>query len=156
MQQEYLAEPRLLAISGIDRALDNCRRVLDYARKVGPPVAFVRTVGEAGVFNPATPCARSIEGFEPCRNEMMFERNSPSCYSCELFTAMVNDAFHRDHKVTCLCEASAGGALDEMPAHKADRAVSKISGLYGEVYETIDWIAATLPHKLGTGKNAGG
>jgi hypothetical protein len=36
------------------------------------------------------------------------------------------------------------------------RAVSKISRLYGEVYETTDWIASALPRKLGIGKNAGG
>jgi len=28
LQQEYLAKPRLLAISGIERALENCRKVL--------------------------------------------------------------------------------------------------------------------------------
>ena len=42
MQQEYLAKPRLLAISQIDRALDNCRRVLDHSRSIGLPVAFIR------------------------------------------------------------------------------------------------------------------
>jgi hypothetical protein len=31
MQQEYLAKPRLQAISEIDHAPDNCRRVLDHA-----------------------------------------------------------------------------------------------------------------------------
>ena len=85
MQQEYLAAPRLLAISGIDRALDNCRRVLDHARKVGLPVAFIRMVSDSAFFNPATPFVRWIDGFEPCRNEMVFERSSPSCYSCEPF-----------------------------------------------------------------------
>jgi hypothetical protein len=36
------------------------------------------------------------------------------------------------------------------------RAVSKTSRLYGEVYETTDWIASALPRKLGIGRNAGG
>ncbi len=150
MQQEYLAKPRLLAISEIDRALDNCRKVLDHSRRVGLPY----------------------------RNEMVFERSSPSCYSCEPFTALVNqsrggivlagfageaaclstliDAFHRNHKVTYLCDASASHALDDVSADEIHRAVSKISGLYGEVYETTDWITSTLPRKLGVGKNAGG
>ena len=109
---------------------------------------------------------------------MIFERNTPSCYSGEPFTALVNqsrggvvlagfpreqaclstmiDAFHRNHKVTYLCDASASHTLDDMPALDVHRAVSKISGLYGEVYETTDWIASTLPRKLGNGKNAGG
>jgi nicotinamidase-related amidase len=173
MQQEYLAKPRLLAISEIDRALDNCRKVLDHSRRVGLPVAFMRLVNESAFFNRATPFVRWIEGFE-----VVFERSSPSCYSCEPFTALVNqsrggivlagfageaaclstliDAFHRNHKVTYLCDASASHALDDVSADEIHRAVSKISGLYGEVYETTDWITSTLPRKLGVGKNAGG
>ena len=178
MQQEYLAKPRLLAISQADRALDNCRKVLDHSRSIGLPVAFIRMLNESAVFNRATPFVRWIEGFEPYRNEMVFERSGPSCYSSEPFTALVNqsrggivlagfagesaclstliDAFHRKHNVTYLCDASASHALDDMPADEIHRAVSKISGVYGEVYETTDWIASTLPRKLGNGKNAGG
>jgi nicotinamidase-related amidase len=162
----------------IDRALDNCRKVLDHSRRIGLPVAFIRMLNESAFFNRATPFVRWIEGFEPYRNEMIFERSSPSCYSCEPFTALVNqsrggivlagfagesaclstliDAFHRNHKVTYLCDASASHALDDMSADEIHRAVSKISGLYGEVYETTDWIEQTLPRKLGNGKNAGG
>jgi nicotinamidase-related amidase len=178
MQQEYLAKPRLLAISEIDRALDNCRKVLDHSRKVGLPVAFIRMFSESAFFNRATPFVGWIEGFEPCRNEMVFERTSPSCYSSEPFTALATqsrggivlagfagesaclstmiDAFHRNQKVTFLCDASASHALDEMTADEVHRAVCKISGVYGEVYETDDWIASTLPRKLGHGQNAGG
>jgi nicotinamidase-related amidase len=109
---------------------------------------------------------------------MVFERGSPSCYSCEPFTALVNqsrggivlagfagesaclstliDAFHRNHRVTYLCDASASHALEDVSADEIHRAVSKISGLYGEVYETTDWITSTLPRELGVGKNAGG
>jgi nicotinamidase-related amidase len=178
MQQEYLAQPRLFALPRIDRALDNCRKVLDHSRKIGLPVAFIRMLNESAFFNRATPFARWIEGFEPCRNEMVFERSSPSCYSSEPFAAMVNqsrggivlagfagesaclstliDAFHRNHKATYLCDASASHALEEMSADEIHRAVSKISGLYGEVYETSDWVTSTLPRKLGNGTNAGG
>jgi hypothetical protein len=55
-----------------------------------------------------------------------------------------------------LCDASASHALDDVSAEEIHRAVSKISGLYGEVHETTEWIAATLPRKLGIGRNAGG
>src|SRR5260370_12750128 len=54
MQQEYLAKPRLLAISEIDRALDNCRRVLDHSRRIGLPVAFFRMLNVSAFFNHAT------------------------------------------------------------------------------------------------------
>jgi hypothetical protein len=62
MQQEYLAKPRLLAISEIDRALDNCRKVLDHSRQIGLPVAFIRMLNESAFFNRATPFVRWIEG----------------------------------------------------------------------------------------------
>jgi hypothetical protein len=115
MQQEYLAKPRLLAISGIDRALDSCR------------------------------------------TEMAFERSSPPCYSSGAFclSAMIGHV-HGNHNVACLGDASAGHAIDVMPADDVQRAVSRISALYGDVYETADRIASTLPRKLGNGRNAGG
>jgi hypothetical protein len=122
-----------------------------------------------------------IAGFEPNRNEMVFERASRSCYPCEPFTALINqspggivlagfagdsacpstliDAFHRNHrnhKVTYLSDASASHAFDELPADDVHRTVSKISGIYGDVYETTARIASTLPCKLGNGKSAGG
>jgi nicotinamidase-related amidase len=178
LQQEYLAKPRLLALSETDAALANCARLLDHARRIGLPVAFIRMVGESAFFNRATPFVSWIEGFEPHRNEMIFERNSPSCYSCEAFAAFMEqsrdgivmagfagessclstliDAFHRKHKVTYLCDASASHALDEMPAEDVHRAVSKISGVYAEVCETAEWIAATTPRRLGHGKQANG
>jgi hypothetical protein len=77
--------------------------------------------------------------------------SQPNRPACRLI-----DAFHRNHQFTYLSDASASHALDEMSADDVHRAVSKISGIYGDVYETTDWIASTLPRKLGHGKNAGG
>ena len=94
MQQEYLAKPRLLAISKTDRVLENCRRMLNHSRQIGLPVAFIRMLNGFAFFNRATPFVQ--------------------------------------------------------------RAVSRISALYGDVYETADRIASTLPRKLGNGRNAGG
>lgn len=183
MQQECLKKAQPLATSRIDCALDKCRKVLDHSRRTGLPVAFIRMINESAFFNRATPFVRWIEGFEPYRNEMIFERSSPSCYSSEAFTALVNqsrgrvvlagfageqacqstliDAFHRNHKVTYLCDTSlcdksASYALDEMPVGDVHRAVSKTSGIYAEVFETDDWIEQTLPRNLGYGRNAGG
>lgn len=151
-----------------------------YRRRRGdsvPSAASLRTSANSSSV-PIVPSVRRIEGFEPCRDELIFERKSPSCYSREAFTALVNrsrggivlagfagesaclstliDAFHRNHKVTYLCDASASHALDEMPAGDVHRAVSKIPGICAEVFETDDWIEQTLPRNLGYGKNAGG
>src|ERR1700675_2876911 len=71
-------------------------------------------------FKRATPLVRWTEGFEPCRNEMLFEHNSSCCCYSTPFTALVSesrsgillagfageqtclsiliDAFHRNHK----------------------------------------------------------
>lgn len=178
MQQEYEAAPRLLAIRDISLALSNCRRVLNHARQIGLPIAFIRRIDNSAFFNRATPFARWIEGFEPERHEMIFERSNPSCYSCELFASFMSqsqggivlagfagesaclstliDAHHRNQKVTYLADASASHDLDDLTAAETHRAVAKICGLYGDVCDTEDWIAATLPRHLGTGKNAGG
>jgi hypothetical protein len=63
IQQEYLAKPRLRAIAGLDRALDNCRKVLDHSRKIGLPVAFIRMLSESAFFNRAAPFVHWIDGF---------------------------------------------------------------------------------------------
>jgi nicotinamidase-related amidase len=162
----------------IDRALDHCRKVPDHSRRIGLPVAFIRMFNAPALFKRATPFARWTEGFEPCRNEMLFERNSPCCCYSAPFAALMSesrggivlagfageltclstliDAFHRNHKVTFVCDVSASHALDELSADDVHRAVSRRSGLYGEVYETADWIVSAHPRKLGNGKNSGG
>ena len=91
MQKEYLATPRLIAIPEIDDALANCRKLLAHARECGLPVAFVRWLDRATpFFNQATPFAGWIEGFEPQRNEMIFQRNRPSCYSSDGFAQFMD------------------------------------------------------------------
>ena len=135
MQQEYLAKPRLLALPEADAALANCRRLVDHARRIGLPVAFVRMVGESAFFNRATPSSAGSKS---------------SCLSTLI------DAFHRRQKVTYICDASASHALDELPADNVHRAVSKISGIYTELCEAARWIAATMPRNLGNDKQANG
>jgi nicotinamidase-related amidase len=178
IQQEYIAAPRLLAIPDIEPALANCRMVLEHSRKIGLPIAFVRLLDDSAFFNRATPFVQWIEGFEPHRSEMIFERSSPSCYSSELFASLMDqnrggivlagfagesaclstlvDAYHRGHKVTYLADASASHALDDIAACDVHRSISKVCGLYGDVHETSEWIASTLPRKFGSGKILGG
>jgi nicotinamidase-related amidase len=165
LQQEYVAAPRVLALEESKGALANCRAALTHARAMGLPVAFVRWMDQTPLFNRATRFSRWIEGFEPHGVDMIFERNRPSCYASAEFAEVMSggggsfvlagfageaaclataiDAFHRDHTVTFLADASASHALDDVTARDVHRVVSNVAGLYGEVLTTKGWIART-------------
>jgi nicotinamidase-related amidase len=165
LQQEYLASPRVLAITETVEALQNCRLALGHARAMGFPVAYVRWIGRSAFFNPATPFARWIEGFEPVRTDMIFERDRPSCYASASFAEVMEnsggnfvmagfageaaclstavEAYHRGHSFTYLMDASASHALDEIPARDVHRTVARIVSSYGDVATTQTWIGAT-------------
>jgi nicotinamidase-related amidase len=163
LQQEYVAPPRLLALADPTPALANCRAALIHARAMGFPVAFVRRLENAPLFNPATRFARWIEGFEPTGADMVFERSQPSCYASAEFAEVMSsggghfvlagfagesaclstaiEAFHRGHRVTFLADASASHSLGDIDAEAMHHAVEKIIGVYGGVAETSMWIA---------------
>jgi nicotinamidase-related amidase len=165
LQQEYLASSRVLAIPETMEALANCRLALSHARAMGFPVAF----------------ARWIEGFEPVRTDMVFERDRPSCYASASFAEVMEngrgnfviagfageaaclstaiEAFHRGHSFTYLADASASHALDDLSARDVHRTVGKIVSSYGDVATTQMWIAATSHRgkswELGNGNENG-
>ena len=165
LQQEYLATSRLMALSEAPRALERCRRVLEHARRVGLPIAYGRLLGRNGYFNAATHLSRWIEGFEPTASDIVFERNQPSCYSSKTFAeamgagggqfvlagfageaaclSTIIDAFHRNHVVTFLSDASASHALDEYSGAEVHNLVAKVAGIYATVADTDGWINAT-------------
>jgi nicotinamidase-related amidase len=169
LQQEYIAEPRALALEGAKAALEQCRLALTHARANGFPVAFMRWIDNAPFFNPNSRFARWIEGFEPHGCDMIFERNRPSCYAAREFVEFMGrsgqpfvlagfagetaclstavDAFHRSHSFTFLADASASHRLDNTDAASAHSAVADIIRLYGEVLDTKSWVDATQPAK---------
>jgi hypothetical protein len=64
------------------------------------------------------------------------------------FMRMFNEsALFSRAKVANFCDASAGHACDTS-TDEIHRAVSRISGLYGEGYETTEWIDRVIPRKL--------
>lgn len=77
MQHQYPAKPTLLAILKIDRALDNCRKVLYHSRRIGLPVVFVRMIGESAFFNRATPFVLWVEGFSALSRKNGFRTGKP-------------------------------------------------------------------------------
>ncbi len=162
MQQEYVADSRLMALPDAAAALENCRAALDHARSRGFPVAFIRQFSRSAYFNRATSFSGWISGFEPTGADMVFERENPSCYSSPLFAQFMEgckghfalagfagetaclstaiDAFHRKHRFSYLADASASHGLGELSAADVQKAVTKIVGVYGEIVTTRDWM----------------
>jgi hypothetical protein len=123
-------------------------------------------INESALFNRAAPSVRWIEGFEPYRNERVFEISGQSCCSGEASTAPLNQSGgsivfagcaagaaclstsielsqrSREVKYMHRCDASASHGLDDMSADETHRAVSKISGHFAEVFETTEFIAS--------------
>jgi nicotinamidase-related amidase len=162
MQQEYTAGSRLMALPDAAEALVNCRAALNHARSKGFPVAFIRQFSRSAYFNPATAFSNWISGFEPTAADMVFERESPSCYSSTLFAQFMEgcgghfvlagfagetaclstaiDAFHRKHHFSYLADASASHGLGDLAAANVHKAVTGIVGVYGEIVATHDWM----------------
>jgi nicotinamidase-related amidase len=162
MQQEYVAGSRLMALPHASAALENCRSALNHARSKGFPVAFIRQFSRSAYFNPATTFSSWISGFEPTGGDMVFERESPSCYSSALFAQFMEgcgghfalagfagetaclstaiDAFHRKHRFSYLADASASHGLGDLSAADVQKAVTGIVGVYGEIVTTRDWM----------------
>jgi len=146
-------------------AIANCRRLLGHARANGFPVGFTRRLAEPP--NPATtPVYPSwIEGFEPRRSDMIFDRWRPSCYASAPFAEMGEclsgnyvlagqfgemsclstavDAFHRDHRPLFLTDALLTRAGDDISANAMQRAVAHIISLYADATSTENWVLAT-------------
>ncbi len=147
------------------QAIENCRAALRHARARGFSVAFSRQLTAPKTLW-ATPNYPSwIKGFEPKRSDMIFDRQMPSCYANSEFADMVDriggvyviaglfgegaclstaiDAFHREHRVTFLADASASRACWDVSADTMHRAVSGIMSHYAHVGGTKPWIQAT-------------
>jgi nicotinamidase-related amidase len=162
LQQEYVAAPRALAIPDAQPALANCRAALAHARIMGFPVAFVRWITHSPFFNSATRFSHWIDGFEPTRTELVFERSQLSCYASAHFADVVGadmvlagfageaaclatavDAFHRGHRLRFLKDASASHGLNGIAPTEVHRVVAAVIGVFAEVDETSEWISAT-------------
>jgi nicotinamidase-related amidase len=143
-----------------DPVLAKCRLLLTEARERHWPVAFVR--------NAPSPTARSsaasrwIEGFEPRRDDMVFDRTGPSCYSNEAFADAMDsagrvyvlagfgaessclstlmDAARNDHFVGLVRDASATRPLPGYDAAESHRAVLAVSTRYATIVTAEHWI----------------
>ncbi len=178
LQQEYVAAPRRMAVPDASAALAQCSLLLEHARAMGFPVAFMKRVTHAPFFNAATRFSHWIDGFSPLPTEMVFERELPSCYANSDFACFMNegagvnivlagfagesaclstviDAYHRGHRVTFLADASASHAVETVTASNVHSLLSKVLGLYATVATTAEWIEATSQWPIASGLGCG-
>jgi len=152
-------------VSGPTRAIENCGAVLEHARACGFPVAFTRRIAAPEHLAAAPSYPRWINGFEPLRSDMVFERCLPSCYASADFAEMAEhlggnfvvagqvgelsclstavDAFHRDQRPTVLTDALVSRGGKDLPAATMERALAHILSLYVEPDTAEGWMIAT-------------
>ncbi len=146
-------------------AIENCRAALYHARARGFLVAFSRRLTSSNSLWATPNYPPWIDGIEPTRSDMIFDRRLPSCYTNSEFADMVEriggvyviaglfgegaclstaiDAFHREHHITFLADASASRACWDVSAEAMHKAVSGIMSHYAFVGGTKPWIQAT-------------
>ena len=163
MQKEYIATPRLIAIPNIEQALENCKKVLSHARRAGLPIVFVRWMDKyRAIFQFRNDHSRLDRRLRTATQRddlraqtavLLFQRRL--CPTEELggndlvlagfageaacLSTMV-DAFHRNHRIVYLKDASASHALMDIPADDVHGVVARIAALYGFVASTDTWI----------------
>jgi nicotinamidase-related amidase len=152
-------------VSGPTQALDNCLALLRHARALGFPVAFTRRIAAPETFASEPNYPRWINGFEPQRSDMVFDRCLPSCYASADFAEMAEhlggnfvvagqvgelsclstavDAFHRDQRPTFLTDALVTRGSSHLPALTMERALAHIISLYVETETAEGWMTAT-------------
>jgi len=159
LQLEYVAEGRALALEERAPWLENCRRLLAFARAERMSIAHFRQLWRGTLLNRATPFAGWIEEFRPRPSEMVFERNLPSCYAAEGFVSILDnidapqlilagltghgaclatalDGFHRKHQITFVHDASSTPRLGRLSATEAHSYLAEIVNCYAEVVST--------------------
>jgi nicotinamidase-related amidase len=169
LQVEYVAEGRPLALAGRDPWLDNCARLLAFAREHRMPVAHFRQLRRDGLFNRASPLSDWIDAFRPRPFEMIFEREKPSCYASEAFCdylanvdqpmivlagltaegaclATAIEASHRNHGCIFVADASATHALAGVDETKAHAFLCDVIELYAEMATTESLMMKYIHH----------
>lgn len=185
-QQKWRAAPPLVFVDMLEDQLDaeagfgkgeiapmleRCRLLLGEARARHWPVAFVRPAAE-----PSSRPARWIEGFEPKRSDMVFDRSGHSCYSSEEFAdameasgrvfviagfsvestclATLMDAQQFDQFAGLVSDATVTRPLPGNDAQESHRAVTAVAGRFGTIVTAEHWIGVTTGAAPGTAQRA--
>jgi nicotinamidase-related amidase len=156
-----------LAPDLLNRILENCHGVLAQARASGIGVAFVRRLIPPASISEPRPYPAWYKGFEPKRNDMVFDVTQASCYSNSEFAQAMEyndgnfaiaglfgettclstaiDAHHRGHRFTYLSDASGCGNNGPIPAALFHDAITQVMSIYGNVMARDRWMRFLMP-----------
>ena len=159
LQVEHIAKGRACSVDEVDPWIGNCKRLLDGARDLRLPIAHFRQIRPSVFFNENTIYSKWIEGFKPRANESIYQRQLPSCYSNKAFSGYIDqikpaiivlagltadqsclstvvEAYHRNHQVMYVNDASHNPALGSLSEKKSHEVVSDIISLYAKITTT--------------------
>ena len=147
--------------NSLQSVLSSCQQILAWARAARMSIAFVRGMPPTTSISEPRTYPTWLKGFEPKRNDMIFDVTRASCYSNIEFAqameytggnfaiaglfgeticlATAIDAYHRRHDFTYLSDASACRNNGAIPAAAFHDAVSQIMSVYGRVMEGARW-----------------
>lgn len=92
IQMELISPGRVYYLDGIEPSLENCRAMLNYARKSEWEIIHIQHSNGKGAqcFAPETDYFNFINGFEPAVNEKWFVKHDYSCYSNADYASCLN------------------------------------------------------------------
>ncbi|MDE2182064.1 MAG: isochorismatase family protein [Alphaproteobacteria bacterium] len=168
LQENQLSRNSAVAAAETVTVLNRCRLLLDYARSNGWPLGFV-----GARCGKRKRCGISwIEGFEPRRNDMVFERTDASCYTNREFAdamtvagsvfvlagfagertclATVMDTARNGHQAGLIEDATTAGGLPGLSVAESHRAMVAIASQYATIVTARRWmeVAGTVQSQL--------
>jgi len=168
LHNDQIAERPGFGAKQIGPVLRNCGLLLEKARSRGWPVAFFTPLQLRREIR-RRPRALWIEGFEPRRNDMVFERTDVSCYTSREFAdamtasgsvfvmagfsgegaclATLIDAARHGHQAGLIRDASATRPLPGLSADDSHSAVAAIVSRYATIVTAMDWVQATAVNR---------
>ncbi|HKD48528.1 MAG TPA: isochorismatase family protein [Rhizomicrobium sp.] len=148
-------------MQSVSNALNQCAKALATARLRQMPVAFVRCLAPPSSVSEPQVYPAWLKGFEPRRNDLVFDVLQASCYSNAEFSRAMDysngdfviaglfaettclptavDAYHRHHGFIYLSDASACRHNGAIPMEQFHDAVDQVISLYGRVAEGGEW-----------------
>ena len=156
--------------SEMKEILANCATALAAARSAHIQVAFVRRMLPAPSISEPPPYPAWIKGFEPTRDDMVFDVLQPSCYSNMEFARTIDysngnfaiaglfaestclstavEAHHRHHNFVYLFDASGSQNHGMVPLLQFHAAVTQMISGYGPVMKAAEWSLAVSSNRI--------